>query len=117
MGLWPPATKGDTVLLTSSTLIGPVGELVGIQGGVVSGVINLESPDVPRYGRRAKSSDGENGSVIAVSGHRHGHCTRSLTGTFGTTDIKVPRARLTGPDGKTAEWKSKVLRTYQVRVR
>ena len=70
----------------------------------------------PRYGRRAKSSDGENGSVIAVSGHRHGHRTRSLTGTFGTTNIKVPRARLTGPDGKTTEWKSKVLRTYQRRT-
>src|SRR6516162_9087673 len=70
----------------------------------------------PRYGRRAKSSDGENGSVVAVRGHRHGHRTRSLTGTFGTTDIKVPRARLTGPDGKTTEWKSKVLRTYQRRT-
>ena len=70
----------------------------------------------PRYGRRAKSSNGENGSVIAVSGHRHGHRTRSLTGTFGTTEIKVPRARLTGPDGKTTEWKSKVLRTYQRRT-
>ena len=54
--------------------------------------------------------------MIAVSGHRHGHRTRSLTGTFGTTDIKVPRARLTGPDGKTTEWKSKVLRTYQRRT-
>jgi hypothetical protein len=51
----------------------------------------------PRYGRRAKSSDGENGGVIAVSGHRHGHRTRSLTGTFGTTDIKVPRAPLDWP--------------------
>jgi hypothetical protein len=28
----------------------------------------------------------------------------------------VPRARLTGPDGKTTEWKSKVLRTYQRRT-
>jgi hypothetical protein len=35
------------------------------------------------------------GGVIAVSGHRHGHRTRSLTGTFGTTDIKVPRAART----------------------
>ena len=41
--------------------------------------------------------DGENGSVIAVSGHRYGHRTRSLTGTFGTTDIKVP-ARSVGFD-------------------
>jgi hypothetical protein len=30
---------------------GPVAELVGIDGGVVSGVINLESPDVEASGR------------------------------------------------------------------
>src|SRR6059036_3407666 len=43
----------------------------------------------PRYGRRSKSLDGENDGAIAVSGHRHGHRTRSLTGTFGRTEIKV----------------------------
>jgi transposase-like protein len=70
----------------------------------------------PRYGRRPKPSDGENDGVIALSGHRHGHRTRSLTGTFGRTEIKVPRARLVGPDGKTTEWQSKVLRCYQRRT-
>jgi putative transposase len=70
----------------------------------------------PRYGRRSKGSDGESEGVIAVSGHRHGHRSRSLTGTFGTTEIKVPRARLAGADGKTTEWKSKLLRTYQRRT-
>src|SRR2546421_4547224 len=61
----------------------------------------------PRYGRRSKPCEGGNDG--AATGHRHGHRTRSLTGTFGTTEIKVPRARLEGPDGKTTEWKSKVL--------
>jgi transposase-like protein len=70
----------------------------------------------PRYGRRSKSSEGENDGAIAVSGHRHGHRTRSLTGTFGRTEIKVPRARVAGADGKTTEWKSKALRTYQRRT-
>jgi transposase-like protein len=36
---------------------------------------------------------------------------RSLTGTFGPTQIVVPRARIIGEDGKTAEWK------YQRRTR
>src|SRR5436309_14950513 len=70
----------------------------------------------PRYGRRSKASAGETDGVIAVRGHRHGHRRRSLTGTFGTTEIRVPRARLALPDGKTTEWKSKVLRTYQRRT-
>jgi transposase-like protein len=39
-----------------------------------------------------------------------------LTGSFGRTEIAVPRARLVGADGKTTEWKSKVLRTYQRRT-
>ena len=37
-------------------------------------------------------------------------------GTFGRTEIAVPRARLVGADGKTTEWKSKVLRAYQRRT-
>jgi putative transposase len=56
-----------------------------------------------RYGRQAKGAAG------AVVGHRHGSRTRSLTGTFGKTEIAVPRARLAGPDGRTTEWKSQRL--------
>src|SRR5205085_12126882 len=46
----------------------------------------------------------------------HGSRTRSLTGTFGKTEIAVPRARLETADGKTAEWKSQSLRAYQRRT-
>ena len=50
----------------------------------------------PRYGRRAKEPTGaEPGS--RVPGHRHGHRTRQLTGSFGPTTIAVPRARLVTP--------------------
>lgn len=42
-----------------------------------------------RYGRR--SADEADQSVV---GHRHGRRTRKLTGTFGETEIAVPRARL-----------------------
>src|SRR5207253_5558092 len=53
---------------------------------------------------------------VGVTGHRHGHRSRSLMGTFGRTEIAVPRARLDGPDGQTTEWKSKALRAYQRRT-
>ena len=36
---------------------GPVAELVGIEGGVVSGVFNLESPDVGASGRRPRHDE------------------------------------------------------------
>jgi len=66
----------------------------------------------PRYGRRA----GDDVTAV-VTGHRHGSRVRTLTGTFGRTDIAVPRARLNGAGGKTTEWKSQVLRNYQRRTR
>jgi putative transposase len=65
-----------------------------------------------RYGRRRKLTAADNAAAPIV-GHRHGHRMRSLTGTFGLTRIAVPRARIIGEDGKTAEWKSKSLRAYQ----
>ena len=52
-----------------------------------------------------------------VVGCRHGHRKRTLTGTFGKTEIAVPRARVMGEDGKTREWKSKSLRAYQRRTK
>lgn len=70
----------------------------------------------PRYGRRNGLPAG--GDVDApIAGHRHGWRIRSLTGTFGRTEIAVPRARIFGEGGKTAEWQSTVLRSYQRRTR
>jgi putative transposase len=69
----------------------------------------------PRYGRRLELTAADNAAAPIV-GHRHGHRVRSLTGTFGPTQIAVPRARIIGEDGKTAEWKSKSLRAYQRRT-
>ena len=53
----------------------------------------------PRYGRRLELTAADNAAVPIV-GHRHGHRMRSLTGTFGPTQIAVPRARIIGEDGK-----------------
>src|SRR5215203_3805408 len=41
----------------------------------------------PRYGRGERAGAG-------IVGHRHGRRRRRLTGTFGPTEIVVPRARL-----------------------
>jgi hypothetical protein len=56
----------------------------------------------PRYGRHAAMAGDE--GTTGLTGHRHGH--RTLTGTFGATEIAVPRALLDAGDGKTVEWKS-----------
>jgi len=69
----------------------------------------------PRYGRR--SGPPVEDDAAAIAGHRHGRRIRSLTGTFGRTEIAVPRARIFGKDRKTTEWKSRVMRSYQRRTR
>src|SRR5882757_3881936 len=69
----------------------------------------------PRYGRRAEPADGSDVAAV-VTGHRHGSRVRTLTRTFGKTEIAVPRARLNTSDGKTTEWKSQALRKYQRRT-
>src|SRR6202030_4396505 len=70
----------------------------------------------PRYARRPKA-DPENDGAGGVAGHRHGHRSRSLLGTFGRVEITVPRARLDTAEGKTTEWKSSALRADQRRTK
>jgi len=69
-----------------------------------------------RYARCAKPPSGDAEDAVGVMGHRHGHRSRSLLGTFGQMEIEMPRARLNTPDGKTTEWKSQALRAYQRRT-
>jgi transposase-like protein len=69
----------------------------------------------PRYGRRKAPPDGS--AAAPLVGCRHGHRKRALTGTFGKTEIAVPRARVMGEDGKTREWKSQSLPAYQRRTK
>jgi putative transposase len=65
----------------------------------------------PRYGRAAPI-----GAVNAPCGHRHGHRSRTVMGTFGRVEINVPRARLKASEGNTTEWRSKTLPAYQRRT-
>jgi transposase-like protein len=67
----------------------------------------------PRYARQVERKEG---AFPGLVGHRHGSRTRTLTGTFGTRQITVPRARIERPDGTTTEWKSQALRAYQRRT-
>ena len=52
-----------------------------------------------------------------AAGSRHGHRERGLMGTFGVTTIRVPRARLATPEGRTAEWRNATIPAYQRRTR
>src|SRR6266540_279129 len=65
-----------------------------------------------RYAHHAKPASGDAEDAVGVTGHRHGHRSCSLLGTFGQMEIKMPRAA----DGKTTEWKSQALRAYQRRT-
>jgi putative transposase len=67
----------------------------------------------PRYARQVEHKAR---ASLGLVGHRHGSRRRTLTGTFGTQQITVPRARIERPDGTTTEWKSKALRAYQRRT-
>jgi transposase-like protein len=69
-----------------------------------------------RYVRGMKPSSSDSEEATGVTGHRHGHRSRSLLGTFGKVEIAVPRARLNTRDGKTTDWKSRTLRAYQRRT-
>lgn len=70
----------------------------------------------PRYGRITPAESKEAGTAEGATGHRHGHRSRTLLGTFGPVEVAMPRARLNAPGGSTTEWKSKVLKAYQRRT-
>jgi transposase-like protein len=59
----------------------------------------------------------ERAGGAAAAGHRHGHRTRRLTGSFGPVEVSAPRARLPADGGGTREWRSAVLPRYARRTR
>ena len=48
-----------------------------------------------------------------AKGHRNGHRSRQIIGTFGAETVQVPRARILDGDGQSSEWRSKALPRYQ----
>jgi transposase-like protein len=101
--------------LVSGDWFDPIEECVRARvRGFIEGLIEAELEEAlsrPRYARAAPDGAGS-----APRGHRHGHRSRTLTGTFGCVEINVPRARLTAADCKTTEWRSKALPAYQRRT-
>jgi putative transposase len=71
----------------------------------------------PRYGCRPMADAQNRDGSKRVPGHRHGHCSRSLMGTFGRVEIAVAARQLDSAVGKTTEWKSSALRAYQRRTK
>ena len=67
-----------------------------------------------RYERPRMGSDN---APKGVTGSRHGHRGRGLLGTFGATTVRVPRARLATPEGKTTEWRNATIPAYQRRTK
>jgi putative transposase len=63
-------------------------------------------------GSAAAMPSGETAASPLPAGYRHGHRERRITGSFGTVEIAVPRARIGGAGGPGREWKSKVLPRY-----
>ena len=57
------------------------------------------------------------GSPRGAASSRHGHRERRLLGTFGATTVRVPRARLTTPEGKTSEWRNATIPAYKRRTK
>jgi len=68
----------------------------------------LEAELDAALGRARYERPGEVGDEAAkrAVGSRHGHRERRLLGSFGATTVRVPRARLTTPEGKTREWRN-----------
>jgi putative transposase len=96
--------------------------------GFIQAMIEAELDEAlsrTRYARHAKACPGsksgtpddETASAGLLRGHRHGHRSRSLMGTFGAVEIRVPRARIEAPNGKATEWRSNVLPAYQRRTK
>src|ERR1700751_2800714 len=88
--------------------------------GVIQAMIEAELEAAlsrPRYARQPREASENTDGASAITGHRHGHRSRSLLGTFGRVESAVPRARLDTAEGKTTEWKSTALRAYQRRTK
>ena len=85
--------------------------------GFIEELLEAELDAVLGRDRYERPRTGGGNSPIRAVGSRHGHRERGLMGTFGATTIRVPRARLTTPEGKTAEWRNATVPAYQRRTK
>src|ERR1035438_3029047 len=85
--------------------------------GFIEELLEAELDAVLGRDRYERPRMGGGDSPMGAVGSRHGHRERGLMGTFGATTIRVPRARLTTPEGKTAEWRNTTIPAFQRRTK
>jgi putative transposase len=88
--------------------------------GFIEGLLEAELDAAlsrKRYERPSLAETEAGAKAPEAAGHRHGHRARQLMGTFGPVTVRVPRARLAAPGGKTAEWKNATIPAYQRRTK
>src|SRR5947209_6752801 len=85
--------------------------------GFIEELLEAELDAALGRGRYERPGEVGDASPKGVVGARHGHRGRSLLGTFGATTIRVPRARLATPEGRTREWRNATIPAYQRRTK
>src|SRR6202041_2090930 len=85
--------------------------------GFIEELLEAELDAALGRARYERPGAGGGGSPESSAGSRHGHRERRILGTFGATMVRVPRARLTTPEGKTSEWRNATLPAYQRRTK
>src|SRR6059058_4671515 len=77
--------------------------------GFVEELLEAELDAALGRARYERAGAGEGGPPKSAAGSRHGHRERRILGTFGSTTVRVPRARLVNPEGKTGEWRNATI--------
>src|ERR1700723_2306360 len=85
--------------------------------GFIEELLEAELDAALGRARYERPGAGGGGSPESSAGSRHGHRERRILGTFGATMVRVPRARLTTPEGKTREWRNATIPAYQRRTK
>jgi transposase-like protein len=107
-------------LFPSDRWFDPVKEAIrGRVRGVLEEILETELTRALQHRRyqRTATATTEAARPPPPADHRHGHRRPGLTGSFGTPEIDVPRARLETPTGGSQEWKSKSIESYRRRTR
>jgi len=109
-------SSSDATLFAGEAWFDPIE--AGLRGrvrGFIEDLIEQELAVALGRGRYERLSPGTAGAAEmvepapAVAGHRHGHRSRRIMGSFGAVEMAVPRARMVTPEGATTEWRSEAL--------
>jgi putative transposase len=113
--------SSDATLFAGEAWFDPIeASLRGRVRGFIEGLLEEELAAAlgrGRYERRNQQGVSATAPEPSAAGHRHGHRSRRLVGSFGAVEIAVPRARLAAADGVTSEWRSRALSRYARRTR